>query len=182
MKGIKKIIILMVFTICIVSCGTIKETVYNTMADITWRNDNGEEIKSWDNALISYRIKTEGWSGAYSVKDKITEFGLNNTEVLIFYDNKGSKCALRHGLWEISNIREEIVTTKEYGGEPSHKKMDISGKFVNDEDGICFQYGNEKIFLGADYNEAYQTLIELRDDGIVGQDVINMFVRTQKKK
>ena len=186
MKEIKNIIICIVFSICAISCGVTKETIYNTMADITWRNNNGEEIKSWDNAFISYRIKTEYRSGAYNFKDKITEFGLNNTDVLIFYDNKGNKCALRYGLWEISNIREEIVTTKEYRKEyeeePSYKKMDASGKFVSDEDGICYQYGNERVFLGTNYNEAYQTLIEWRNDGIVGQEVVNMFVQIQKKK
>lgn len=182
MKEIKNIIICIFFSICAISCGVTKETIYNTMADITWRNNNGEEIKSWDNAFISYRIKTENWSGAYNFKDKITEFGLNNTDVLIFYDNKGNKCALRYGLWEISNIREEIVTTKEYEEEPSYKKMDASGKFVSDEDMICYQYGNERVFLGTNYNEAYQTLIEWRNDGIVAQEVVKMFVQTQKKK
>ena len=60
--------------------------------------------------------------------------------------------------------------------------MDASGKFVSDEDGICYQYGNERVFLGTNYNEAYQTLIEWRNDGIVAQEVVKMFVQTQKKK
>lgn len=165
------------------SCGVYKETTYQTTADVVWRADNGNVIESWDKAVISFRIKTSDTWNTTNESFKVTEFGLNQIEILSFYDANGIKHAIKGGLWEFNNVKEDVLNEQEYAygdSQPYTRKVDASGKFEF-SDNVYYIYKGEKMYLGANYDEAYKALIEMRNDGSIKQDVINMFVQVGKK-
>ncbi len=148
----------MVFT----SCGVTYTTLY---ADLDHMDFQGN-IRHWDNVTL--------YAEEYSMGERATTYHGNNINGVNFKTKDGECKYISGGIITLSHI--ELV---------KKNSKDVNNNATYNNSGFTFtdavRYNG--VFLGYDYNESYNTLIHLRDNGQYGvtQRVINQFTYLRKE-
>ena len=83
-----------------------------------------------------------------------------------FLTNEGKSEYISGGLIHLYNVGRSGLNLQQ--------EIDIEKRFEF-SDAIYYNYDKEHLFLGNNYNDAYNTLIQMRNKGIVTQEVVNVF-------
>lgn len=158
-------IVIVLISVSVQSCGVCYT---NVTASLDWCTNNGDTLGHWDNIILS--TTTHNISGNGAIVSSLTE---TNTSIKLggglgFLTNEGKSEYISGGLIHLYNVGRSGLTLQQ------EKEIDIEKRFEF-SDAIYYNYGREHLFLGNNYNEAYKTLIQMRDKGIVTQEVVNVY-------
>ena len=164
-------IILVLFGSLFQSCGVCYT---NVTASLDWCTNNGDTLGHWDNIILSTTTHDISWNGAIVGSSTETNTSIKLGGGLGFLTNEGKSEYISGGLIHLYNVGRSGLTLQQ------EKEIDIEKRFEF-SDAIYYNYGREHLFLGNNYNEAYKTLIQMRDKGIITQEVVNVFVLLKRQ-
>lgn len=137
-----KRLIIPVMIFLMTSCSTLYETTTTTVnyiGDIVWMNDDGEEVRRYENSVIDYTKTMENsYSDGMSSRNvtKNPDSNLCKSEFIRF-SSGGKTRMISGGMILIDNIRTEVVTDRHRYSETSLYN-EIS-KFVCKSAGIRYR-------------------------------------------